>query len=110
VAVIVWAPDPTWPGAYWTEQPDSVPESSRLGVQFPDGLKLAPAASEAKLTVPFGAEGVPAALVSVTVTVHVANCGTTTPEPQLTETVVPRRPTVSANDGLDSAACSGSPS
>jgi hypothetical protein len=104
--VIVWAPDPTWPGAYCTEQPDSVPESSGLRVQFPDGLKLAPAASEAKLTVPVGVEGVPAA-VSVTVAVHVVGCGTMTPDPQLTETVV-RRPTASLPDPLDSA-CAESP-
>jgi hypothetical protein len=102
VAVIVWAPDPTWPGVYSNEQPDVVPDSGGPRVQVPDMLKLAPTASEPKLTVPVGGEGVPAAAVSMTVAVHVAGCETTTPEPQLTETFVAREPTASACEHVTS--------
>jgi hypothetical protein len=49
----------------------------------------------------------PSAL-SVTVTVHVADCETTTLEPQSTDTVVVRRVTNSVPDPLASA-CMGSP-
>jgi hypothetical protein len=98
--VIMWLPDPTWAGLYSNEQPDSVPEANGLRTQVFDGPKLALGESERKETIPSGADVVPSA-VSLTVTVHVADCGTTTPKPQLTDTVVPRRPTASMPDPLN---------
>jgi hypothetical protein len=95
--VISCVPKATFVGSYSTEQllDCSVPANG-LNSHVVEGLKV-PSESEPKLTVPVGVDGVPAA-VSVTVAVHVAGCETTTPEPQLTETVVPRGPAARAGE------------
>ena len=65
-----------------------------------------PTETEEKLTIPVGADFVPAA-VSVTVTLHVAVCETTT-EPQLTATDVARALTTNPPEPA-AVACVASP-
>ena len=62
-----------------------------------------PSEEASKLTVPAGADGVPALSLSVAVTVHVAVCETSTGGPQLTASVVARRLTIRTAGLLDSA-------
>lgn len=91
----MWLPEPTFVGSYSTQQlPAGSAPSTWLNVHAV-ALKV-PSGLGAKLTVPFGVDGVPSVSLSVTVAVHLAGCETTTPEPQCTDSVVTREPTASA--------------
>jgi hypothetical protein len=90
---------------YSTEQVDAAPPD-RLNGQVGE-LKV-PFESDLKLTVPVGLDRVPLA-VSVTVTVHVAACATTTGEPQLTAVLVVRGPTTTSLNPFDALCSAGSP-
>jgi hypothetical protein len=104
-AVILCVPESTLVALYSTEQVDAAPPD---GLNGQVGELKVPFESDLKLTDPVGPDRVPLA-VSVTVTVHVAACATTTGEPQLTAVLVVRGPTTTSLNPLDALCSAGSP-